>query len=250
MLTNTKSKLAEFSREIEEFLDMLRFLEKYSYLCESPKIISTITTENGTDSAFFEIKSSLLNMLKASTYLQIYNMVEAITKSTILTINIGIRSDNLTYKDARNEIKELWLKKQLKRDLPSVRLIQKILSAVDGDECIECDYETLRQEMNGNVNYDKLYNLSELLGFNTKKFSAAEIHKDKMNEVKNKRNSLAHGELSFFECGKDIVFREVATSFNEACTVLQIFMDVAEEFLNKQRYYHYGHVNFNVDKIT
>ena len=100
-------------KEIEEFLELMEFLE-----------LKENNRENGVSefSGFFYNQESginltyqsLINILKSNVSLMIYNIIEYTVSNLIDSIYDEIRMNHLSYEDVNDAIKTLWRKMILK----------------------------------------------------------------------------------------------------------------------------------------
>jgi len=81
----------------------------------------------------------------------------------------------------------------------------------------------------GNLDAREIRNISRKIGF-------SEVSNGRnLNEIKNKRNRLAHGEQTFYGVGKDYSLQDLTEFKDETFTFLQEFIDNVKQFMNEQK---------------
>lgn len=58
----------------------------------------------------------------------------------------------------------------------------------------------------------------------------------KLQLIKNKRNNLAHGDISFADEGRNIVLSDLVEYKNETISYLNIFINDVKDFIDNKRY--------------
>ncbi len=161
-------------------------------------------------------------ILKASLFIALYNNVEATFYSIFEDIH-----NNL------NKVKYDDLSDKLKMKLKLFYFNDK---DVEDEECRELRFPLLKDLFkksnlfSGNLDARKGKALFRTYGISfDKKFELRKLHS--LVTIKNKRNKIAHGELSLPEAGKIISHQNLLSVINSSTEVLDEFINSAEVFL-------------------
>ena len=58
----------------------------------------------------------------------------------------------------------------------------------------------------------------------------------RIGEIRVKRNFLAHGNITFSDCGQNLSMEDLTTYKNDTYGVLKKFLSVVKTYLNKKKY--------------
>jgi len=206
----------------------------------------------------YKIDNELVKILKANCYLILYNLVEGAITTGINALFVAFNSKNGKYKDFKNEIQQIWVKykKYSHETLRTVKLnetskffvetMENIFNEkveispknIGSDRRIVTDYEAYlheigqSNEISGNLDAKKIRELSNLYGlpeYNTTKAMFSLV------EVKNKRNSLAHGRSNFSEEGR-IPIEELILMRDEIIIYLEQVLLIFENHINSEKF--------------
>lgn len=167
--------------------------------------------EHIADAKYFN--TEFIKILKANSLLMIYNLVESTVIGGILEIYGKLKQEGLTYASVRKEIKDIWFSYKFQqvydrnahynayRD-KALEIVNSILTG----EVIELDRKATA--ISGNLDAQQIRNVCKEHGIN---FMPEEGSRGGivLETVKEKRNALAHGTLSFAECGRDYSIQEL-----------------------------------------
>jgi hypothetical protein len=181
-----------------------------------------------------------LKILKANALIMIYNLVEATVSEGILEIYGSVRSQGLDYENVNGEIKELWFnhKFEVVHDKSSglytyKKQAQKILSNVIDKQIIELDRNATK--ISGNLDAQSIRNICKTHGIS---FSVDTACRGGivLEDVKKKRNELAHGSTSFAECGRDYTVDELKKIFFESKLFLKGLLIGMQDYYDNEKY--------------
>ena len=180
--------------------------------------------------------SQLPKILKANLFLMLYNIIESIVTKSLELIHDKINSEKVKYKDCIDEIKALWIEFEHSKfeETKSLNIIKK-LTKID-DEILYIEYEEYskkkRSNISGNLDARKIREISNvyLLEHNQ------EIIGKKLVEIKNTRNRLAHGEISFSELGGNYTSRQMFEYYRECKEYLKEYISNVETYIREKKY--------------
>lgn len=150
------------------------------------------------------LPDGVLNTAKASALLLIYNLIESTSTNAIQNIFDSLTQKNIGYDQLSNEVKLIALDNLKRRS--AVKMVEGI--SLIGTDIYRVSFS--RDDIfSGNVD-------AKLLRDTMKQFGVKQRHDYKEPElllIKNRRNDLAHGALSFADAGKDLSARELIAKY-------------------------------------
>ncbi len=205
--------------------------------------IEEVTTHNAQ--LYFPVKinrkyktidSELTKMLKANGFLLLYNLVESSIKKSIEEIYNSLSKENVPYKKVTDEIKKKWIEEKYKNFKDQDYVAEKIFNAI---KIIEDDIITLtfnsKRFFKGNIDSKKIRNISRLYGFSSKAHYSTKDG-EKLFLVKNRRNDLAHGLVSFCDCGKDYSIEQMLEIKKQVVSYLRSILKNVHLFILDKKY--------------
>lgn len=241
-MTNINAQLqidySERKKEIEEYLDFLQ------HIC-----IANVIIQKESNDTPFRPTTLIRHILTANVYLLLYNLVEA----TI--IKCGKALENEFSEIPISELSKLstvftdcWIKHTAQVNKPSSKerfdgakkLYQKLTS---NDEKIEMKFDfsksgTLTDKIIKEI-FEK-YNISiELPQELKEELFHQQLNNGKgvMESIKDKRCALAHGEISFGDCGKDISVNDVERITISTFHYIEFVIEQVGNFIDNKEYF-------------
>nr|WP_314547638.1 MAE_28990/MAE_18760 family HEPN-like nuclease [uncultured Massilia sp.] len=199
------SARAEFERrvsEIEEYIDYLERLEKLG-----------------------GISVTLMNTMKSSALLMMYNLVESTMTNAMQDIFDHIKSTNTDFNSLTDKMKEVVLNMTRKRSAADV---VKKMSEDAMTLAVAC-FDRIGL-FSGNIDTRKISDTARDIGLKPKKgYSEAALL-----TIKDERNNLAHGTKSFSDCGKDYAATDLRYSYEKVkALLLKVILDFEVYLQNK-----------------
>ena len=150
----------------------------------------------------------------------VYNLVESTIMSGILEVYDIFSQHGITYKMVRKEIQDIWFSFKFNqvydksahyhsyRDKAS-----EIITSILSDDVLTLDRKAT--DISGNLDADKIRNICKEHGI---RYSLEQQCRGGavLADVKDKRNNLAHGTVSFVECGRDYSIEDLIKIKNES----------------------------------
>lgn len=167
--------------------------------------------------------------LKGQTMVVLYNMVESSICECLNYIYDAVADDSLTYAELTDEMRNMWTL-SCKRAKTQVK---------DMDETSKMSMKTKFLELaintSGSIDIRKIYEAFEKHG--------CKIDVDKRKEcgnsfltVKNKRNQLAHGNVSFSQCGSAYLLRDLEKIKQDIITFIPVVIEATKKFVEGKKY--------------
>jgi len=149
---------------------------------------------------YIRFDSELQKVMKANMFLLLYNLAESSIKQSLSEVYDTISSENVKYKNVKEEIQKIWIDAKYKNfNQMGTDHIYEVLNNILED-VIEIEFDATKK-ISGNIDGQKIREFAEQIGFSTRAHHSLN-NGVKLHQVKTQRNKLAHGDLSFAECGR------------------------------------------------
>lgn len=221
--------------EVERYISFLSIIEENKATAVARYDSSTETTVIVNDA----INRELIKTMRANGYLLLYNLVESTMTNAIDAIHQSLKSDeNCCFDDLSTDFKRIILE-NFKKTTSNAN------SILDGDHPIHrsiLDFGYDKKELfKGNIDARLIRTTAERYGFQIAEHDKS-ISRDgaRLLNVKQKRNQLAHGSISFEECGHEISTDELIQISTETKIYLDATLKGVEEYIIN-RTYRYSH---------
>lgn len=220
--------IADFEKrvsEIELFFKHLEQLEVNGALLYLP---------NRTRKKFITHDTELIKVFKANIFLLLYNLAESSIKQSLTEIYDTISADNLKYDEVIDEVKKIWISQN--HDNFKNKGIDNIFIAINqlANDIIDIKFDSAKT-ISGNIDSRKIKEFSIKHGFSDR------VHKNanngnKLHQVKTQRNNLAHGNISFAECGRNYGIEQLRNIKKEVILYLRIILRNIKKYLDTKEY--------------
>lgn len=198
---------AEFERreiEIEEYISYLETLE----------------VQTG-----FSV--SLINTMKSSALLMMYNIVESTMTNLMQDIFDHLRDENIPFESLNDKMKILVLSYS-KQAAPG-KLVEKMTQNA-WSIVVACFNRT--ELFSGNIDCKKIRETMKEIGVTAK----STYKEDVLLKIKGERNDLAHGHKSFSDCGREYAATQLREFHKKVMAVLRNVITDFEKFLSLKAY--------------
>ena len=176
----------------------------------------------------------LQKVLKAQGFLILYNLIESSIKKSIEQIYEKLNSENIFYKDVRDEIKVIWIEINYKNFTQrGARDIFNIIERI-ADDTIAMQFDG-KKVISGNIDAKKIREFATTYGFSSKTHWLAKSGNGLLF-VKTNRNDLAHGVISFAECGKKHTLEDLAKTKKEVIIFLKGILNNVDQYISSKKY--------------
>ncbi len=213
----------DFQERCDEITLYFSFVEKVS------KRGSKISLSSG---ATEKVDIKLSKTLKANGFLLLYNLVESSVTKAIEQIYVKMRNEGTKFDDIKVGIKKEIIQ-HLKTHKNPTKFVDVVNSIAEDiiEECFSSE-----KLFSGNVDAKKIRDVSQEYGFSV----ATTYRKTKSGRelltVKNRRNDLAHGILSFQEVGQEFTIQDMQRIKKEVVAYLSQILDNIEIYINNKDY--------------
>lgn len=182
----------------------------------------------------FVLSRDLVKTLRANGYLLLYNLVESTMTNAIDAIHQIFQAGSLSFDDLRTEVQQIILK-----NFRGVVLDENMISNRSHPIQIAMLQIGYKKEnlFSGNVDARSIRDTAKIYGFGIATHDTS-ISRDgqRLLDIKNKRNQLAHGKISFEECGHETSHDELIAITNETIAYLKAVLAGIEEYVTKRAY--------------
>lgn len=213
-------------------------VEEINLYFKAMKDLDQGNSNHASDAIFYN--DEFIKILKANTLLMIYNLVESTVLGGILEIYDKLKQEGLTYLSVRKEIKDIWFSYKFKQvydpqahyNSYKGKAFEIVNSILVGD-VIELDRKATA--ISGNLDAQLIRNVCNEHGivFKTDAKSKGGIV---LETVKDRRNDLAHGTLSFAECGRDYSIEELGKIKDQTVLFLKGLLSGMKKYYDEKQY--------------
>ncbi|MGB0878959.1 MAG: MAE_28990/MAE_18760 family HEPN-like nuclease [Polaribacter sp.] len=234
----------------DEFESRILEVDKYFDFIE--RIDNGYQLLNDFEKETFIIDDDLLKILKANSFLILYNLIESTILNCIVGIFDEIKTENLSYKDVTQSIKIYWSKNIYRFDekIKEDRLIREkfynIVERIISDIALEISD---RIEYGGSIDAKKIHKIAKDLEivFPLNHYKE-NLHGKVFSDIKKNRNDLAHGKKSFSDIGKNVTYtgnemiKQLGLKHFKNYTIehLGVFISSVEKYLINKSYKNIG----------
>lgn len=226
-------------KEIENFLELMKFLEKKENEREDgkSKFSEFFYPEKGGIHLTYQ---SLINILKSNVSLMIYNIIEYTVTNLIDSIYDEIRVNHLSYIDVNDSIRNLWRKTILRSvNDPNanfstfLRKNEEIISAILSNN--ELNMYAKNTLPGGNLDGTSIKETFESHGIQVRT-SSRNYRPDILIGIKENRNNLAHGSVSFVEAMREDSIDDIRANESLVVGFLEELIETVSTYIEDQKY--------------
>ncbi|KIP66817.1 MULTISPECIES: MAE_28990/MAE_18760 family HEPN-like nuclease [Vibrio] len=182
-----------------------------------------------------KIDRRLVKTLSATGYLLIYNLIESVMTDALDAVHKQLQSDELTFSQLSDELKKICLRDFNKSTVNQKHLLEH--GEISLDKALTWLGYSRFNHFNGNIDAKTIQKKARSYGFSIADHDRKFTNDGQiLRDIRDKRNSLAHGEVSFEECGQDTAIESLIVLNEQACMYLSAVLDGVDHFLTKKRY--------------
>lgn len=222
---NIQRNFKKRAEDIQEIYLLISFIANLESHKNQPLMVA-----NGTnDSRILYVTQEMQCVLKAQFLMVLYNIVESTVCDCLNSFYDSIADEGLTFADLTDEMRTMWKKSHKDRSNP---YSDKNDSDLMG---IPIYFESIAINISGSLDMRKIIEVFSKHGCildesNRSKYSNSFL------VVKNKRNNLAHGNVSFSECGSNYLVSDLRKYKDDILNGMQEIVDQAKEYISNRKY--------------
>lgn len=218
-------------------MEVNRYIEFVVNLTEFKAVgLATETDEGLAAVPNYTITRELTKTFRANGYLLLYNLVEATMTNAIDSIHKCIEADSLSFNELSDEMKNISLShfKRTIKDSHSSVLEEQAHPIEIAIAQLGYDKHGI---FSGNVDCTGIKNKAKQYGFMTPDPNKGGRNiAPKIRNIKDKRNALAHGRMSFEQCGHDTSPEALAEATKQTIIYLRAVLWCVSHYLRKKQY--------------
>lgn len=195
------------------------FLEKRN--CDIDTIMSYIA--DGT-------KTIECTIFKSSVMLMLYNEVEGVYSNLLCEFFDYIIDNNIPFEKLHKKVRKLYFQYHLKKIGKSIEGLEDFYGNIDLKNVGYLEINKYLKLYSGNLDARQIRKISKELGITV----SMTVKGDSLLKVKNCRNKLAHGEVSFQEACRDYSAKELKEFKSEVYDFMKMLIEDYENFIKYQ----------------
>jgi len=230
-MKSTRDTYNERVAEIDFYYDALRQLDT--------EITETVGV---TSEQLVRYKHDIfLKISKANALLMIYNLVESTVLNGMEEIYDKVQDSGATFSTIRKELRDIWFSYKFGQVYrhPEAHYVSykgkalEIVNSIMLGETIDLNRVAL--PISGNLDADRIFKVCNSHGIEYKPDKACKGGK-RLEDVRIKRNGLAHGNLSFAECGREYSLKDLIEIKEQAYIFLSGLLDEMNKYYDNESY--------------
>ncbi|SLJ84461.1 MAE_28990/MAE_18760 family HEPN-like nuclease [Psychrobacter sp. DAB_AL43B] len=187
-----------------------------------------------------EVNREIQKTLRASSYLLLYNILESTMSEAINAIHETISIERVDITDLSEKIHKVVLT-SFKKALSNEKVSDFSKRNADVRETIMSLGYDKKKIFSGNIDADIINEYCNKYGFEPFPYTTEEndrllYNKSVIQEIKLKRNNLAHGNESFESCGQGMVVGSLKGKLDNVEAILLAVFNGLNNFLESKRY--------------
>ncbi|MCL2527546.1 MAG: MAE_28990/MAE_18760 family HEPN-like nuclease [Defluviitaleaceae bacterium] len=182
-----------------------------------------------------------LKISKANALLMIYNLVESTVLNGMEEIYDKVQDSGATFSTVRKELQDIWFSYKFEQvyrqpEANYVSYKSKALEIVNSIMlCEPIDLNRDALPISGNLDADRIFKVCNSHGIEYKPDKACKGGK-RLEDVRIKRNGLAHGNLSFAECGREYSLKDLIEIKEHAYIFLSGLLNEMNKYYDNESY--------------
>lgn len=232
-----------FETRLQEVKNYVIFIRELADIT-SPSIVNEyhINSNGYVDHPTFPsypIDRDLQKTLRASTYLLLYNLMESTMSESIDAIHETIKHEDRNLLELSEKLHKVILQ-SFSKGLTNEKVSEFSRSNSDiRDRLFDLGYDK-KKLFSGNIDCGIISQYCKKYGINLSPYKVNNQpllwNKEKIERIRRKRNSLAHGSESFAQCGQNMAVDTIDDDLKSVEAVLMGVFNGLNNFLTHQKY--------------
>lgn len=167
--------------------------------------------------------------LKAQFLMLLYNIIESTVCDCLNSFYDSIADDELTFAELSDEMRAMWKSYLCRKKHPDSQKSDMELMGM------AIRFESIAINISGSLDIRKIIKVFSKHGCKLDETNR-EKYSNSFLVVKNKRNNLAHGNISFSECGSSYLVSDLQKFKEDILSGLQEVVNQAKEYISNRKY--------------
>lgn len=172
-------------------------------------------------------------LIKSNIFIMLYNLIEGVVTQTYTFLFDTIRNNVNTFDELNNKIKLIYLNLQVGMLEKPADILNYLSRYQDIHKISYEEYTQKRTLYSGNLDAKTIRELNDKIGI---RYELHVDNEEKMLTVKNNRNKLAHGELSYQEVGRNYTDSDLSGYIDAVFNYVTSFKRIIEQYINGEGY--------------
>lgn len=233
ILLEVRQLFEQRSEEVSRYFDFLKKID-----ASRATALARYDDQSGESLIVYEVVISreLIKTMRANGYLLLYNLVESTMTNAVDAIHRCFLQEDCCFDELTAELKKIVLFN-----------FRKAING-DGRKIIEAGHPIHRSMMefgydkkklfSGNLDAREIRSTAERYGFKIAEHDhSLSRGGTRLLKVKEKRNELAHGHVSFEDCGHETSLEELIEISAETQVYLNAVLEGIEDYINQRSYF-------------
>lgn len=196
-----------------------------------------VDINNGNPNIHTADNTRFYKILKSNFLLMLYNLVEACIVSGMMEIYESLRNDGCSYNQVIQEIQKIWLRNKIHEiygpatiQIAYENRVQQIIQDITINSPIILSKKALG--ISGNLDAKKIKDVCDKHRIRYRLKTQGES----LELVKRGRNNLAHGDVSFSDCARELTISDLENIKNEVILFLKDILDGMKNYYEQKSY--------------
>ena len=181
-----------------------------------------------------------ISVIRSSVIVSLYNIVESTITQTLTKIHSEINTKEVSYNSLSKEIKDLALiyfykhKEKRSNIHDSIEVLHHTVDLIRGEGVFNVPYSELAENYqlySGNLDAKSIRKVMKKYGI-----IISEDFGQKIKKIKDGRNQLSHGNISFEEFGRNIVLNTLNEYLLDVENLLTEVINKTSQYLEEEKY--------------
>ncbi len=223
------------------FEDNVKEVESYfGFLHKVLEVDAEVCLPNSKLGRSHRIEPDTQKTLKAAALLLLYNLVEATLKRSVPKIYEAIGDEGLSYQQLSNEFGAIWIRDRTKHlatgpvSIEKVRLaVSEIVAEIASAASVYIDSNAFK--VSGNLDARKIRQIAKEHGFQ-EEVNPKNGQGESLLIVKEKRNDLAHGVITFEKCGREFTISDLELIKSDVIAFMRDVLKSIKKHIDNRQY--------------
>lgn len=223
-----KDKFNQNVEDINNFISLLKFVDSI----ETYKNVELTNTAMQTS---LIVTSTQQKCMRSQAVLMLYNIVESTVVECMLSIFDAIKDEHLKYHELDDSLRDKWLRTKMNNG-DSIKTRVARAKEIIGNISSNIFFSDEIGRFNGNVDLRTILNVCKDFKLQLGAIPNKEEVAITLKSIKDARNHLAHGDVSYSNYGSTILFSDIIKYKTNTLEFLSFFMDRIEDYISNKKY--------------